>query len=68
MKTEQGFVIEFQHSPLDPQERAAREAFYQNMVWVVDGTRLKKDYPRFLEGRKHIKTGYKNGFFSSPFR
>jgi len=37
------------------------------MVWVVDGTRLKKDYPRFFEGRKHIKTGYKNGFFLVHF-
>jgi competence protein CoiA len=67
VKTDRGFVIEFQHSHLDPQERVAREIFYQNMVWVVDGTRLKKDYPRFLEGRKHIKTGYKNGFFLVHF-
>ncbi|EKE08765.1 MAG: competence protein-like protein [uncultured bacterium] len=62
VKTDQGFVIEFQHSHLDPQERAAREAFYQNMVWVVDGTRLKRDYPRFLEGRKNFTSGYKKGF------
>lgn len=67
VKTEQGFVIEFQHSHLDPQERIAREAFYQNMVWVVDGTRLKRDYLRFLEGRKNIMTGYKNGFFLVHF-
>lgn len=67
VKTDQGFVIEFQHSHLDPQERAAREAFYQNMVWVVDGTRLERDYPRFLEGRKHFMTGYKPGFFLVNF-
>lgn len=23
------------------------------MVWVVDGTRIKRDYPRFLKGRKN---------------
>jgi hypothetical protein len=23
------------------------------MVWVVDGTRLKRDYPRFLKGKKN---------------
>ena len=67
VKTDQGLVIEFQHSHLDPQERLAREAFYQNMVWIVDGTRLKRDYPRFLEGRKHFMTGYKKGFFLVHF-
>jgi hypothetical protein len=67
VKTDQGFVIEFQHSHLEPQERLAREAFYQNMVWVVDGTRLKRDYPRFLEGRKNFMNGYKKGFFLVHF-
>ena len=67
VKTDQGLVIEFQHSRLNPQERVAREIFYQNMVWVVDGTRLKRDYLRFLEGRKHIMTGHKKGFFLVHF-
>ena len=67
VKTDQGFVIEFQHSNLEPQERLSREAFYQNMVWVVDGTRLKRDYPRFLEGRKHFMPGHKQGFFLVHF-
>jgi competence protein CoiA len=44
---------EFQHSPIDVQERTSREQFYENMIWVVDGTRLKRDYPRFLKGRKN---------------
>ncbi|MBK9982076.1 MAG: hypothetical protein IPP15_06545 [Saprospiraceae bacterium] len=30
--------------------------FYKNMVWVVDGTRLSRDYPRFLKGSKHFRT------------
>lgn len=47
--TEHGLVLEFQHSALNPVERAAREAFHRNMVWVVDGTRLKRDFPRFFE-------------------
>src|SRR5690606_37103849 len=51
VKTEAGLVLEFQHSALKPAERAAREAFYGNMVWVVDGTRLVRDVPRFLEYR-----------------
>lgn len=67
VKTDQGFVIEFQHSHLDPQERTARETFYQNMVWVVDGTRLKGDYPRFFEGRKNFTSGHQQGFFLVHF-
>lgn len=50
VRTPHGLVIEFQHSHLDPQERATREKFYGNMVWVVDGTRLKRDWPRFQKG------------------
>jgi competence protein CoiA len=44
-----GLVIEFQRSPIDPEERTSRENFYKNMIWVVDGTRLKRDYPRFIK-------------------
>src|SRR5690606_32761452 len=28
----------------------SREQFYKNMVWVVDGTRLKRDFTRFVNG------------------
>lgn len=49
IRTVHNLVIEFQHSHIDPQERTSREKFYKNMVWVVDGTRLKRDYPRFLK-------------------
>lgn len=51
VRTEAGLVIEFQHSALSPIERVARETFYGNMVWVVDGTRLVRDLPRFKENR-----------------
>jgi len=47
VKTEAGTVIEFQHSDISPVERASREHFYQEMVWVVDGMRLKRDLPAF---------------------
>jgi len=67
VKTELGYVIEFQYSHLDPQERILREAFYRNMVWVVNGTRLKRDYPRFLEGGKNFRPVYKPGFFLVHF-
>lgn len=51
--TVHNLVIEFQHSHIEPQERTLREQFYKNMVWVVDGTRLKRDYPRFLRGKQN---------------
>jgi len=47
IKTHDGVVFEFQHSHITSQERESREFFYKNMVWVVDGTRLKRDYQRF---------------------
>lgn len=35
---EGGTVIELQHSSIDPDTIAAREAFYGNMVWLFDAT------------------------------
>lgn len=49
VKTEIGMVIEFQHSFLKADERAAREAFYRKMVWVVDGRRRKRDADQLLK-------------------
>jgi competence protein CoiA len=45
-----GVVIEFQHSYIEERERRAREQFYGNLIWVVDGTRLKRDRLTFLSG------------------
>jgi competence protein CoiA len=47
VRTVRPCVIEFQHSHIDPEERAAREAFYRPMVWVVDGLRRKRDKTQF---------------------
>lgn len=41
-----GLTVEVQHSHLEPQERRAREAFYQNMLWIVDGSRLEGNRKR----------------------
>ena len=49
VKTDQDWVIEFQHSYINPEERRSREAFYENMVWVVDGRRRKNDLKQFME-------------------
>ena len=47
VRTPFGLVIEFQHSPIDPRELESREAFYENLIWVVDGDRGTAD-PQFF--------------------
>lgn len=42
IQTLTGFVLEFQHSHIKDEEKTARENFYKNMVWVVDGVNWKK--------------------------
>ena len=48
--TEHNLVLEFQHSPIDPEERRAREYFYsqdgRRMAWVVDIREKKNDQKR----------------------
>ena len=55
VKTDQGYVIEFQHSPIESKERQAREAFYKKMVWVVDGTRRVRDKKGFVDVLKYAR-------------
>ena len=47
IKTEHGWVIELQHSKITPEERRSRDAFYGQLVWVVDGTHRKRDAGQF---------------------
>ena len=37
IKTPTGLVIEVQHSTMTDGERESREAFYGNLIWIVDG-------------------------------
>lgn len=39
---ETGLVIEVQHSKMPIEEARAREAFYENMIWIVDATEQKE--------------------------
>lgn len=59
VKTARGWVLEFQHSPIEADERRARDAFYPLLVWIVDGTRRKTDAGKLLEawqaGRSYIQ-------------
>lgn len=47
IKTKDNLVVEFQHSRISEEERVSREFFYKKMLWVVDGTRKKRDYEKF---------------------
>lgn len=49
VRTPQGRVIEFQHSHIAMEERLAREAFYGQMIWVVDGLARKRDHKTFFK-------------------
>ena len=49
VKTAHGWALEFQHSYIKPEERRSREAFYEKLMWVVDGTRRKRDKAQFLK-------------------
>ena len=46
IKTPTGIVIEVQHSTMTDRERESREAFYGNLIWIVDG--------RSFENRFHL--------------
>lgn len=67
VRTSHGLVIEFQHSHIDPEERITRERFYKDMVWIVDGTRLKRDYQRFLKGKSNFRNTNRQGYFAVDF-
>lgn len=50
--TDKNLVLEFQHSPIDPDERRAREAFYskdgRRMVWIVDMRKSTRALKKFF--------------------
>lgn len=60
IRTPHGLVLEFQHSAIHLAERLARETFYEAMLWIVDGSRLKRDRPRmdeYLPGWRTLPEG-----------
>lgn len=56
--TQNRFILEFQHSPIKPEERLSREKFYKNMNWVVDGTRCKSHCEKFMKGYRNARVCY----------
>lgn len=66
VKTGDGWVIELQHSYIQPSERRARDAFYSpKLIWVVDGLRRTRDVAQF--GRAW-REGAPVGARNSPVR
>ena len=53
IKTNENMVVEFQHSNISEEERISRERFYKDMIWIVDGTRRKRDFTHFAEAFKY---------------
>lgn len=49
-----GLTVEIQHSQMDEKERLSREAFYKNMVWIVDGSRLDTNRKKILKWRNSL--------------
>lgn len=73
--TDNDIIIEFQHSHIDIKEQTSRENFYPNLIWVIDGTRLKNDFKRFQKGKYHFssmkpkvfRTGFSYDIFPSDW-
>lgn len=56
VKTAADLVIEFQRSTIDPEEVLARERFYQQMIWVIDGSRNEFDRVNFNIMRTRVSS------------
>ena len=66
--TPEGFVLEFQHSPLSEEERISREKFHKTMAWIVDCTESKRDKVKLckqrLNGLKLLKADIPNCYLT----
>lgn len=49
VKTDENWVLEFQHSYIKPEESHSRNTFYKKLVWIIDGLRRDRDKKKFLE-------------------
>jgi len=67
IKTDEGWIIEFQHSPIKPEERQARNDFYQKIIWVVDGNARKNDLKQFQDRLDNSSLLYRDPKFLENF-
>ena len=54
VKTDKGLVIEFQRSSITREEIEAGLNFYQNMIWIIDTTRIKRNHDEFCNYMRDI--------------
>ncbi len=62
IKTNDGLAIEFQHSPIKPEERRSRNNFYKKIIWVVDGLRREADKSKFHKVLEEGTTIFSDSF------
>jgi hypothetical protein len=56
VKTDNGLILEFQHSPLSEAERVSREEFYTRLVWVVHASRRLRDRKKLFASLRQLNT------------
>lgn len=61
-KSPEGWVLEFQHSPIKPEEIQSRNKFYKKIIWVVDGLRRERDRKQLDKTYEHGSTFQTNNF------
>lgn len=44
VKTDSGFILEFQNSPMPLDELKQRESFYKKMIWIVNAKKFEKNF------------------------
>lgn len=44
IKSERGIVLEIQNSPISLEEMRSREAFYKNLLWIVNGEKFQSRF------------------------
>ena len=49
VRTDRGVVIELQHSHISVEEAQKREAFYKNMIWVINGNDFEERFCRMQQ-------------------
>lgn len=63
IKTDEGVVIEFQNSSISTKELIARENFWENLIWVINGDTIGKNI-YFYKQHFKWKWPHETWFFS----
>ncbi len=64
VKTDKNWILEFQYSAINPEERSSRNDFYEKLVWIVHALSRKRDPVQFFSSLKVVKI-LEGSFFRS---